>query len=75
MTISSAVSKSLTGNLSTLSGMTSDQNKMLGMLDGPEKARMKLQFEMQNKAELISTLTNIMKKQHDAMQQINGNLR
>lgn len=61
------------GSLNT--GLTPDQQQALSGLSGQEKSRMEAQFRMQNKAELVSFISNMMKMQHDMQMAVIGNIR
>lgn len=71
----SSSSANLFGGGSLNTDLTPDQQQALSGLSGQEKARMEAQFRMQNKAELISFISNMMKMQHDMQMAIIGNLR
>jgi hypothetical protein len=71
----SASSANVFGGGSLNTDLTADQQQALSGLSGQEKARMEAQFRMQNKAELISFISNMMKMQHDMQMAIISNLR
>jgi hypothetical protein len=61
------------GALST--GLTADQKQALSGLSGEERSRMEAQFNMQNKAEVVSFISNVMKMKHDIQMSVINNIR
>ncbi|MBX7099001.1 MAG: hypothetical protein K1X89_14925 [Myxococcaceae bacterium] len=70
----SKVARSSGGNPYSID-LTPEQQQQLQGLDPNDRARMELQMREQNKTELVSFLSNILKMKHDAAMAVIGNMR
>ena len=51
--------------LATSTQLSGQQTEMLGQLEGPDRARMEAQMKLQNYQEVVSFISNMMKKRNE----------